>query len=158
MRGANDGDEAIDLRLHSHSQHRNKQRFGIEIEAQHQLHRPLPFPKRQPGVIFRRSLASCTVCTFFKFIVNVLYLFPVSQGSFIKFSKTQISQLDRKLSESEAKSQLLEKIEDYRREKILLAGEAIMNFAKDKIKDGDVIMTYSCSSVITKVLVDVSGS
>ena len=85
-------------------------------------------------------------------------LFPASQGSFIKFSKTQISHLDRKLSESEAKSQILEKIEDYRREKILLAGEAIMNFAKDKIKDGDVIMTYSCSSVITKVLVDVSRS
>merc|ERR1712212_196403 len=78
----------------------------------------------------------------------------VSQGSFIKFAKAQISQLDRNLSEGEAKSQLLEKIEDYRREKIVLAGQAIMEKAKDKIKDGDVIMTYSCSSVITKVLID----
>jgi len=78
----------------------------------------------------------------------------VSQGSFIKFAKTQISKLDRALSESEAKAQLLEKIDDYRREKIVLAGEGIMEKAKDKIKDGDVIMTYSCSSVITKVLID----
>jgi len=78
----------------------------------------------------------------------------VSQGSFIKFAKTQISKLDRKLSESEAKAQLLEKIDDYRREKIVLAGEGIMEKAKDKIKDGDVIMTYSCSSIITKVLID----
>ena len=79
------------------------------------------------------------------------------QGSFIKFAKTQISKLDRKLSESEAKAQLLEKIDDYRREKIVLAGEGIMEKAKDKIKDGDVIMTYSCSSIITKVLIDVSS-
>ena len=61
------------------------------------------------------------------------------------------------MSEREAKSQLLEKIEDYRREKILLAGQAIMEKAKDKIKDGDVIMAYSFSSVVTKVLIDVSS-
>ena len=61
------------------------------------------------------------------------------------------------MTESEAKGQLLEKIEDYRSEKILLAGEAILEKAKDKIKDGDVVMTYSCSSIVTKVILDVSG-
>ena len=78
----------------------------------------------------------------------------VSQGSFIKFAKTQITKLDRKWSESEAKTRLLETIDDYRNEKIVLAGEAILEKARDKIKNGDVIMTYSCSSIIAKVLVD----
>jgi len=78
----------------------------------------------------------------------------VSQGSFIKFVKSQVTQLDLLLSESQAKEQLVEKLENYVKEKIELAGDAIMSFAQDKIKDGDVVLTYSCSTVLTRILLD----
>jgi len=49
---------------------------------------------------------------------------------------------------------LLEKIDSFIRDRILLAGKVIEQHAVEKIKDGDTILTYSRSSVVEGVLLE----
>nr|CAB3241565.1 translation initiation factor eIF-2B subunit delta-like [Phallusia mammillata] len=77
----------------------------------------------------------------------------VSMGSAIKFMKLQIS-VCRKMSDSEAKSRLVDSLREFVRVNIVLAGKAISDSACTKISDGDVVMIYGNSSLITRVLCD----
>ena len=79
----------------------------------------------------------------------------VSMGNAIKYLKLQITQVPPTMSEKQAKEKLIERVENFIKEKITLAGEAISKtYAIQKVHDGDVIMTYACSSLIVKILKD----
>ncbi|XP_069743294.1 translation initiation factor eIF2B subunit delta isoform X2 [Narcine bancroftii] len=77
-----------------------------------------------------------------------------SMGNAIKFIKKEISNIARSMKEDEAKAILLECIDKYVKEKIHLAAEAISKSAFEKINDGDVILVYACSSLVSTILCD----
>ncbi|XP_054847762.1 translation initiation factor eIF-2B subunit delta [Eublepharis macularius] len=77
-----------------------------------------------------------------------------SMGNAIKFLKKEISGLPGSMREEEAKGVLQEAIDKYVREKIVLAAEAISKSAFEKINDGDVILVYGCSSLVSRTLCD----
>ncbi|XP_033001188.1 translation initiation factor eIF-2B subunit delta [Lacerta agilis] len=77
-----------------------------------------------------------------------------SMGNAIKFLKKEISALPPSMREEEAKRDLQKAIDRYEREKIVLAAKAISKFALEKIIDGDVILIYGCSSLVTRILCD----
>ncbi|EPX73732.1 translation initiation factor eIF2B delta subunit [Schizosaccharomyces octosporus yFS286] len=77
----------------------------------------------------------------------------ISMGSAIRFLKLEISVLDIDLTEEEGKELLLEKIDNFIRDRIVIAGKAIVQAAAEKIQDGDIILTYLHSSTVNDVLV-----
>ncbi|XP_015270647.1 PREDICTED: translation initiation factor eIF-2B subunit delta [Gekko japonicus] len=77
-----------------------------------------------------------------------------SMGNAIKFLKKEISGLPGSMREEEAKGLLQDTIDKYVREKIVLAAEAISKSAFEKINDGDVILVYGCSSLVSRTLCD----
>lgn len=75
-----------------------------------------------------------------------------SMGNAIKYIKKEISNMSRQKGEEEAKGELCQCIDNYIREKIHLAAEAISKYAAEKISDEDVILVYGCSSLVTFTL------
>ncbi|XP_067429112.1 translation initiation factor eIF-2B subunit delta isoform X2 [Thunnus thynnus] len=75
-----------------------------------------------------------------------------SMGNAIKYIKKEISNISSQCKEEEAKSHLLDCIERYINEKIILAAEAIARSSIEKISDGDVILVYGCSSLVNHIL------
>ncbi|KAF6716122.1 Translation initiation factor eIF-2B subunit delta [Oryzias melastigma] len=65
-----------------------------------------------------------------------------SMGNAIKYIKKEISNIPSQCKEEEAKSKLLNNIEWYINEKIILAAKAIAVSSIEKISDGDVILVY----------------
>lgn len=82
----------------------------------------------------------------------------VSMQNAIKFMKTQINKCKSDWSEDNAKLRLCESFDNYVRVNIHLAGEAISKFARQTIKDGDVVMIFGGSSLINTVLIDAHNS
>ncbi|XP_078494607.1 translation initiation factor eIF2B subunit delta-like [Ciona intestinalis] len=78
----------------------------------------------------------------------------VSMGSAIKYIKLQITNIPTGMSDSEAKLRLVKSLKEFVHVNIVLAGEAISGYACTKITDGDVVMVFGSSSLITKVLCD----
>ncbi|XP_029725705.2 translation initiation factor eIF-2B subunit delta [Aedes albopictus] len=78
--------------------------------------------------------------------------FSVSMTNALKYIKMYTRQLNPKDSDSDQKVCLLEAIETYVRDQIEKAEEAISISVQDKIYDGDVILTYGCSSLIKHIL------
>ena len=78
----------------------------------------------------------------------------VSQGNAIRDLKVKISAVDISTPEQEAKHDLCEYIDNFIRERIVVADEVIASSASERIKDGDVIMTYARSSVVQKTLLE----
>ncbi|KAJ7904252.1 eukaryotic translation initiation factor 2B delta subunit [Mycena olivaceomarginata] len=76
----------------------------------------------------------------------------VTMGNAIRQLKLEISGSDIDMPEQDAKDLLCQKIDDYIRDRIIIADEVIQDLACKKIKDGDVILTYARSSVVEKVL------
>ncbi|KAK7796595.1 hypothetical protein U0070_024812 [Myodes glareolus] len=70
----------------------------------------------------------------------------------IKFLNKEITGMSSSKREEEAKSELREAIDRYVQEKIVLAAQAISRFASKKISDGDVILVYGCSSLVSRIL------
>ncbi|XP_057517414.1 uncharacterized protein LOC130798444 isoform X3 [Amaranthus tricolor] len=77
----------------------------------------------------------------------------ISMGNAIRYLKTHIAKLPSSLSESETKANLSSAIDRYINEKIVIADKVIMQLAATKIRDGDVLLTYACSSVVEMVLI-----
>lgn len=77
----------------------------------------------------------------------------ISMGNAIRFLKTRIAKLPSSLSESDTKAALASDIDRYINEKIIAADKVIMQQAATKVRDGDVLLTYGCSSVVEMVLV-----
>ncbi|KAH7661690.1 translation initiation factor eIF-2B subunit delta protein [Dioscorea alata] len=76
----------------------------------------------------------------------------ISMGNAIKFLKSRIAKLPHTLSESEAKFTLQSDIDRFINEKILLAEKVIVRHAVEKIRNGDVLLTYGWSSVVEMLL------
>ncbi|XP_013874933.1 translation initiation factor eIF2B subunit delta isoform X2 [Austrofundulus limnaeus] len=75
-----------------------------------------------------------------------------SMGNAIKFVKKEISNIPTQCKEEEAKSKILNCIEWYINDKIILAAKAIAASAIEKISDEDVILVYGCSSLVNHIL------
>ncbi|QQP55649.1 Uncharacterized protein FKW44_000055 [Caligus rogercresseyi] len=61
----------------------------------------------------------------------------------LRYVRSKIMKLDEvSISDEEAKEQLLEDIDDFVLVNIVLASKQICLTAREKIKDGDVILTY----------------
>ncbi|KIL65432.1 hypothetical protein M378DRAFT_186486 [Amanita muscaria Koide BX008] len=78
----------------------------------------------------------------------------VSMGNAIRQLKLEISKADIDRVEQEVKDELCQQIDNYIRDRIIVADEVIEELAGQKIKDGDVILTYAKSSVVEKVLLN----
>ncbi|EIN10390.1 IF-2B-domain-containing protein [Punctularia strigosozonata HHB-11173 SS5] len=78
----------------------------------------------------------------------------VTMGNAIRQLKLEISSTDIDLPEQDAKDALCQKIDNYIRDRIIIADEVIQDTAGKKIKDGDVVMTYARSSVVEKALLN----
>ncbi|CAA7260236.1 unnamed protein product [Cyclocybe aegerita] len=76
----------------------------------------------------------------------------VSMGNAIRELKLEISAIDIDMVEQDAKDALCTKIDNYIRDRIIIADQVIQELAGKKIKDGDVVLTYAKSSVVQKVL------
>ncbi|KAH0587222.1 hypothetical protein H2248_006030 [Termitomyces sp. 'cryptogamus'] len=78
----------------------------------------------------------------------------VTMGNAIRQLKLEISGSDIDMIEQDAKDVLCQKIDDYIRDRIIIADEVIQELAGKKINDGDVILTYARSSVVEKILLN----
>ncbi|KAG4300711.1 hypothetical protein PCK1_003140, partial [Pneumocystis canis] len=78
----------------------------------------------------------------------------VSMRNAIRFLKLEISNSSIDLGEDEAKNLLIKRIDRFIRDKITVADQVIIAIGQDKIDNGDVILTYSRSSIIEKVLIE----
>ncbi|KAL4075754.1 eukaryotic translation initiation factor 2B delta subunit [Scleroderma citrinum] len=76
----------------------------------------------------------------------------VTMGNAIRQLKLEISGSDIDLPEQDAKNVLFVKIDNYIRDRIVIADQVIQETAGNKIKNDDVILTYARSSVVEKVL------
>lgn len=88
---------------------------------------------------------------YFSFLTQCRPL-SASMCNAIKYLNKEITAMSSSLREEEAKSELHSAIDRYVREKIILAAEAISRFAYQKISDGDVILVYGCSSLVSRIL------
>ena len=77
----------------------------------------------------------------------------ISQGNAIRWLKQIISAVDPDLAESDAKVFLCAAVDQFIRERITLADEVIAREAREKIEEGDVVLTYGKSSVVEKTLI-----
>jgi translation initiation factor eIF-2B subunit delta len=76
-------------------------------------------------------------------------------GNAIRWLKLEISKVDIKLPDSEAKKDLCDAIDVFVRERVTYADQVIAQTTADKIiKDGDVVVTYAKSSVVQKALIN----
>ncbi|XP_037867267.1 translation initiation factor eIF-2B subunit delta isoform X1 [Bombyx mori] len=75
-----------------------------------------------------------------------------SQINAVKFFRHHLAQLPNNVDEFDAKKTLQEEIDRYIREQIEMAGEAISIAVRNKISNGDTILTYGCSSLIEQIL------
>lgn len=76
----------------------------------------------------------------------------VSMGNCIRFLKMEIAAIPPETPEDEAKATLEERICCFVRDRIVAADSVIVELAIQKIKNGDVIMTFGNSSVVRKLL------
>lgn len=82
-----------------------------------------------------------------------------SMGNAIKHLKWQISHnIPVGMTESDAKKQLLDCIDQFIQHKIIYAGEVISKNASQKIKEDDVLLLYACSSTVLRVVMDAHKS
>ena len=75
-------------------------------------------------------------------------------GNAIRWLKVVISEIDPDTPESEAKIGLHNAIDNFIRERITLADQVIANAANEKIRDGDIILTYGKSSIVQQIIID----
>ncbi|RDB23268.1 putative translation initiation factor eIF-2B subunit delta [Hypsizygus marmoreus] len=78
----------------------------------------------------------------------------VTMGNAIRQLKLEISGSDIDMIEQDAKDALCQKIDNYIRDRIIIADEVIQELAGKKINDGDVILTYARSSVVEKIILN----
>ncbi|ELV13736.1 Translation initiation factor eIF-2B subunit delta [Tupaia chinensis] len=76
----------------------------------------------------------------------------ISMYNAIRFLNKEITSVSSSKQEKEAKSELQKAIDQYVKEKIVLAAQAISRFAYKKISNGDVILVYGCSSLVSRIL------
>jgi translation initiation factor eIF-2B subunit delta len=80
----------------------------------------------------------------------------ISMGNAIRSLKSRINAVPSGSTEKEAKGQLIKWMDEYVYHNVVLAAEQIAITACEKICDGDVILTYGCSSLLSKVFAKAS--
>ncbi|CAG9861057.1 unnamed protein product [Phyllotreta striolata] len=80
--------------------------------------------------------------------------FAVSMTNALRYFKLQLTQIDTNLKDIEKKAKLQDIIDTYIDDDISKAGVAISMKVREKISNGDVILTYGCSSLIRKILLE----
>ncbi|CAG2242274.1 EIF2B4 [Mytilus edulis] len=105
------------------------------------------------GVICGSNARCLAMLVAFKQFLNQCRLMSVSMGNAIKYLKYNISCGTRDLSETEAKQNLIDSIDEYIKIKSSLLQKAISTFVIEdkKIVDNDVIVVYACSSLVLRV-------
>ncbi|XMA15319.1 hypothetical protein WAI453_008110 [Rhynchosporium graminicola] len=78
----------------------------------------------------------------------------ISMGNAIRWLKLEISKVDISTPDSEAKRDLCDAIDRFIQERVTFADQVIATSAAEKIRDGDVIMTYAKSSIVQRSLVE----
>lgn len=81
-----------------------------------------------------------------------------AMGNAIRWLKTEISNISPDSTEEQAKKTLVGKIENFIHEKLTAADEVIAKSCGPYIKDNDVILTFSKSSVVEKILLEAHKS
>jgi translation initiation factor eIF-2B subunit delta len=74
-------------------------------------------------------------------------------GNAIRWLKLEVSKVDISTPDAEAKKGLCDAIDVFIRERVTFADQVIAQSAAEKIKDGDVIMTFAKSSIVQRALV-----
>ncbi|KAL8826004.1 MAG: hypothetical protein Q9170_007574 [Blastenia crenularia] len=105
-----------------------------------------------PGTSLTRHL-TLHLSTQIDFLVSCRPL-SVSMGNAIRWLKLTISHIDPDTPESKAKSELCTAIDNFIRERVTVAGQAIASSASSKIQDGDVILTFAKSSIVERTLAE----
>lgn len=82
----------------------------------------------------------------------------VSATNALRHLKWQLTLLPNNVTDSDAKKKLHDAIDTYVREQVDVAGQAICNAVLDKITNGDTILTYGCSSLLTRILLKAHDS
>lgn len=77
----------------------------------------------------------------------------ISMGNAIRWLKLNIANIDPSMPDTEAKRKLCDAIDIFISERITFAHQIISKSAAERIRDGDVILTYAKSSVVQKALV-----
>lgn len=75
-------------------------------------------------------------------------------GNAIRWLKLEISKVDIDVPDKEAKEELCTAIDSFIQERVTLASQVIATSAAEKIRDGDVILTYAKSSVVERAFVE----
>lgn len=76
----------------------------------------------------------------------------ISQGNAIRALKLEIASVDPSVPEASAKETLCDFIDSFIREKITVADQVIAASAAQKVRDGDVIVTFAGSSIVKQTL------
>lgn len=104
-----------------------------------------------PDRNFAKDLTA-RINTLVQFLIDCRPL-SISMGNAIKSLKTTAARLGHEhATMAEAKAELLEHIDRFIQERILLAGKVIVDHAVSKIRDGDVVLTFGYSAVVDAVL------
>ena len=77
----------------------------------------------------------------------------VSMGNAIRYLKMEIASIPVDMPEDDAKKYLDDRIVMFIRDRIFCAQTVICELAAEKIRQGDVILVYGCSSVVKKLLI-----
>jgi translation initiation factor eIF-2B subunit delta len=105
-----------------------------------------------PGNTLTRHLTSHVLSPNIEYLSSCRPL-SISMGNAIRWLKLEISKVDIDIPEAEAKKGLCEAIDIFIRERVTFADQVIAQSTADKIKDGDVILTYAKSSIVQRALV-----
>jgi len=76
----------------------------------------------------------------------------ISMGNALNYLKMQIGHLSPTLSEKEQREEIISVIDAFIHENIELATQTIASKASERIRDGDVIMTYARSQSVEKAI------
>ncbi|TAQ90606.1 hypothetical protein B7494_g1059 [Chlorociboria aeruginascens] len=109
-----------------------------------------------PGNTLTRHLTSHVLSPQIEYLASCRPL-SISMGNAIRWLKLEISKVDIDVPDSEAKKGLYEAIDGFIRERVTYADQIIAQSAADKIKEGDVILTYAKSSIVQKALFKAHG-
>ncbi|OCK80720.1 nagb/rpia/CoA transferase-like protein [Lepidopterella palustris CBS 459.81] len=104
------------------------------------------------GTALARNLVSHVLSPNIEFLKSCRAI-SISQGNAIRWLKDLIVKIDPSVSESEAKSHLLNSIDNFILQRITAADELISLNASQKIQAGDVILTYASSSIVQTTLI-----
>ncbi|GAB4845330.1 hypothetical protein Ancab_038738 [Ancistrocladus abbreviatus] len=103
-----------------------------------------------PEKVLSRDLTT-RIGSFVSFLIECRPL-SFSMGNAVRFLKGCIAKLPLTIPESDAKAALCSDIDRYINEKIVIADKVIVEHATAKINDGDVLLTYGCSSIVEMIL------